>query len=103
MFRITDSISLRTWTGKPYRSKQRVLMEAIVDFVCDVEIEQHGGITLRGGNGTFTERHGYSWKPDPDTFAHLDGFSSWQEMRDWFAAEHGLPFRGIVIGWRKRQ
>jgi hypothetical protein len=34
-----------------------------------------------------------------DAFAKSDGFSNWQEMRDWFSATHGLPFEGHLIMW----
>lgn len=34
-----------------------------------------------------------------DRFARADGFSSWEQMRDWFAATHGLPFTGQLIKW----
>lgn len=34
-----------------------------------------------------------------DTFARLDGFADWHEMRDWFSKTHGLPFNGVMIEW----
>lgn len=33
-------------------------------------------------------------------FAELDGFKSWEEMREWFGKIHGLPFNGILIRWK---
>lgn len=87
-----DTISLRTWSGKPYRSKQRILREAIVTGVNDILIESTG-VVLWAANGA-----GYA--PACDFFAIKDGFKSWDEMRDWFQTEHGLPFSGIVIFWR---
>jgi hypothetical protein len=38
---------------------------------------------------------------DLEQWAHKDGFSSWPEMRDWFAKVHGLPFTGVLIRWEK--
>jgi hypothetical protein len=34
-----------------------------------------------------------------EKFARADGFTGWPEMRDWFTAEHGLPFDGVVLYW----
>ena len=34
-----------------------------------------------------------------DVFARLDGFTSWEEMREFFRKMHGLPFEGLVIYW----
>jgi protein gp37 len=35
-----------------------------------------------------------------NALAVADGFSCWEEMRDWFLATHGLPFTGQLIHWR---
>ena len=35
-----------------------------------------------------------------DRLALLDGFDSFESMRDWFAKTHGLPFHGDVIMWQ---
>ncbi|HUV08436.1 MAG TPA: ASCH domain-containing protein [Spirochaetia bacterium] len=34
-----------------------------------------------------------------DWFARRDGFDSWDEMRDFFDKEYGLPFEGVLILW----
>ena len=81
-----DKISLRMWTGKPYRSKQRVLREAIITEVAMVDITATGIVV-----------NGYA---EPcDAFAVADGFRDFFELRDWFKATHGLPFEGVVIKW----
>ena len=41
------------------------------------------------------------WGWHADCFARRDGFEDWPEMRDWFVGERGLPFRGVLIKWRK--
>ncbi len=82
-----DRLSLRGWTGAPYRSKQRVLRETRVEFVASIRIT-HEGISL---NGRPLEH--------PFKFARADGFNTPQDMLDWFNATHGLPFEGIVIYW----
>lgn len=35
-----------------------------------------------------------------DLFAAEDGFASWDQMRDWFDKQHGLPFRGDLVQWK---
>lgn len=79
-------ISLRAWSGKPYRSKQRHLRTSTITFVGNFAIDRCG-ITVQNFEG------------DPNLFARLDGFTDLAEMVKWFEAEHGLPFSGIVIRW----
>lgn len=84
-----DRISLRAWTGKPYRSKQRVLREGTIAEVegCNVRVFWMGETTTR-------------WKC-LYSFARDDGFADWPQMKAWFLATHKtLPFEGIVIQWR---
>ncbi len=91
-----DLISLRCWTEKPYRSKQRVLRDSVITRVEEVLIH-HAGVTVYKDNGRsirVVER-------DEEAFARLDGFVSWAEMREWFRATHGLSFRGILIEWER--
>lgn len=88
-----DKISLRAWTGKPYRSKQRVLREAIVSEVHPVRIDKVSfnldGLWL----STDSE----------NLLAKLDGFKDATEMRAWFAETHGLPFEGVLICWQNAE
>lgn len=81
-----DTISLREWTGKPYRSKQRVLMDATITKVSMVDITETG-ISVN------------SWAEPCHDFAQADGFRDFFELRDWFIQTHGLPFYGILIEW----
>lgn len=81
-----DKISLRVWTGKPYRSKHRLLHEAIIKTVASCSITENGVRV-----GPFDE--------NPDDFARADGFDNFKEMKSWFVKTHGLPFRGIFIQW----
>lgn len=39
--------------------------------------------------------------PDPERFAVLDGFSSWEEMREFWRCTHGpfAGFQGVLIRW----
>lgn len=85
-----DRISLRAWTGKPYRSKQRVLRESVITQVDRVEITETG-IAVN------------SWAEPCDDFARADGFADFFALVDWFKTTHGLPFEGIVIHWSNDQ
>lgn len=85
-----DIISLRCWTGKPYRSKQRVLREAVITKVEDIEI-YGDSIHIEGRRLTKYER---------EAFAQHDGFLHFAGMVEWFRKTHDLPFDGIVIHWQ---
>lgn len=94
-----DRISLRAWTGKPYRSKQRVLREGTITRVegCNVHAD---GVELRPGLiGVFWMGEKQAGALNLYSFARNDGFADWREMKAWFAATHDLPFEGIVIQW----
>ncbi len=76
-----DDLSLRRWTGKPYRSKQETLRNAVCAGVEAVRVTE--GPTSK----------------DKELFAQADGFESLAEMQDWFRKTHGLPFEGEKIVW----
>lgn len=82
-----DTISLREWTGLPYRSKQRVLRESVITKVGHVEITETGVILN-------------SYAEPCDDFAVADGFKDFHDMRQWFQETHSLPFEGILIQWQ---
>lgn len=67
----------------------RKLREAVCHDACTIRIEADKIWTLNP-----QELH-----DDLDGFAQLDGFASWEEMRDWFDKTHGLPFTGVLIRW----
>jgi hypothetical protein len=85
-----DRISLRSWTGKPYRSKQRVLREAVITKTLPITISALG-CTLCG-----LALH------DEEAFARADGFANRLEMLQWFETTHGLPFEGVLICWTNK-
>lgn len=94
LVRVGDKLSLRQWTGKPYRSKQRVLREAIVTQVqtiwfdgCNIRLD---GWNIAAGFFPTSPEH---------EFARADGFRGVVEMAEWFESTHRLPFTGIVIKW----
>jgi hypothetical protein len=88
--KVGDTLSLRRWSGKPYRSKQAVLREAVVERVREVEINHYDVFV---DEERFPGQH----------LAVLDGFKDFEEMRDWFSTVHGLPFRGQLIQWSNAQ
>ena len=91
IIKVGDKLSLRRWTGLPYRSKQEVLADAVNTDVLKCEV----GISKLMIDGTILRAPGLLNK-----FAALDGFPNWQELEFWFARTHGLPFNGVLIRWR---
>jgi hypothetical protein len=88
-----DRISLRAWTEKPYRSKQRVLAEGTITEVSTVWL---GWNALIVSDRVLTQAE---W----DAFARADGFADSVEMHGWFLKTHGIPvdgWRGILIRWQ---
>ena len=84
-----DVLSLRLWTGKPYRSKQRELFRVACQATARVHITEHI-ILLDDVPCTPRER---------DAVVKREGFGSWEAMREWFQTAHGLPFSGERIIW----
>lgn len=85
-----DALSLRCWTGRPYRSAQVVLRNAEVTAVSSVSIRQCG-MEVAGVRLSDSEMR---------LFAQADGFACVEEMLTWFHETNGLPFDGIVIQWK---
>lgn len=83
-----DTLSLRQWSGKPYRSKQQLLGTVTCVDVVSVRLFDSGVILC-----------GRGWIGMSNGFARADGFADWDEMRAWFEATHGLPFSGELITW----
>lgn len=86
MPKVGDRISLRQWSGKPYRSKQIVLGESVITRVEQCRIDEYGASV------------GDLWSSG-EGLAISDGFIDFQEMLGWFNKTHGLPFAGILIAW----
>ncbi len=85
--RVGDELSLRRWSGAPYRSKQIVLRHEICRHVEEIKLWRNNF------------RMGKNYAEDVDNFAADDGFADYAEMMDWFERTHGLPFTGVLIGW----
>lgn len=90
-----DTLSLRRWTGKPYRSKQEILSDVVCESAEPVLIlRPFLGDTAVAAVGSKVIR-----EDEADAFASADGFASIAEMREWFSIAHGLPFNGWLIKW----
>jgi hypothetical protein len=97
MPKVGDPISLRAWIGLPYRSKQRVLRESVVTKVEPVEIFR---CNLQIGSRDAFRNYAHPRDTEAlDAFAKADGFAAWEDLEQWFAQTHELPFSGIVIHW----
>ena len=88
--RIGQHLSLRVWTGLPYRSKQRAFHISSVKKVEEITIT--GSAIVIGNKSLVGEQQ--------DIFAWHDGFTDARALRQWFTDTHGLPFFGILIYWR---
>jgi len=86
-----DWLSLREWTGKPYRSKQRIIREVTCKKTSILHLDWSDVMIL---DGQPLNSNLQQW------FAQNDGFKSADEMRQWFAATHTLPFDGVVFFWQ---
>lgn len=84
-----DVLSLRRWSGLPYRSKQEVLLESVCTEVLPVEVDFE---CIRIGDAS-------CFGLSADAQAQKDGFCDYTSMRRWFFNTHGLPFAGWVIRW----
>lgn len=80
-------LSLRVWTGKPYRSKQREFAKATVEGVDRIRITRKT-IRRNGSRLNNYEMGELAWK---------DGFRSLEDLQFWFENTHGLPFTGELI------
>lgn len=85
-----DEVSLRRWSGRPYRSKNVIIGSGVCTEVMPVVIHA-GRIDLNG------RRLSYECAL---LFALADGFTCLREMLDWFSARYDLPFEADVVYWR---
>jgi hypothetical protein len=80
-----DRVSLRIWTGKPYRSKQKEFGQAIILEINRVIFVNPFEVACEGRFLTASECV---------TLAHQEGFNTGVEMFQWFEKQHGFPFKG---------
>ncbi|HEU4344083.1 MAG TPA: ASCH domain-containing protein [Candidatus Binatia bacterium] len=97
--RIGELISLRVWTGRPYRSKQREIGRGVISQVEWVSV---GRWRIMRADFDFHAHHvNHLWLSVEQTeeYARQDGFNCYESLKAWFDAQHGLPFSGIRIAW----
>ena len=89
--KVGDVLSLRVWSGKPYRSKQREIGRRVCVAVRQVAIwpESDGKycIELDGRLLRDEERYG---------FAKQDGFTDLEDLVSWLLQNHGPE---VFVGW----
>lgn len=83
---VNDTLYL--YSGMRTRACQKIGAYRCVQIL-PIEITAHA-ITLDGADMLHWET---------DQLAHADGFASVKQLTDFFAAEYGLPFQGVVIEW----
>jgi len=99
-----DTLSLRRWTGKPYRSRQETLRTVVCSEVVPIRIEPELAkwrpetetlriLTNVAVGGRWLTGEAREW------LAILDGFPNFEAMFEWFYRYHGLPFCGVIIKW----
>ncbi len=94
---VGDKLSLREWTGLPYRTPQKLLREAVCTEVSTVALTE-GLISTGDGIIVFQNERRLSFDELSD-FAQRDGFRHIIDMLMWFDESHGLPFVGQLIRW----
>lgn len=89
-----DALSLRRWTGKPYRSKQEVICEG----VCRKVTTFSAHVVSNCGWTVWVDcEHVYG--DALDNLAALDGFDNAEDMKAWFLDVHGCDFNGYIVQW----
>lgn len=97
---VGQEISLRKWTGKPYRSPQEVLASGEITNVEPILIERDAiEFPFRRRQ---VENHLITERKELNQFARKDGFEDWQDLQQWFQENHGPTerFRGVLIQWK---
>lgn len=84
--------ALQLYTGMRTRHCRK-LLEARCTAVTGVEINRDSRGPVLRLDGEAINRVG------AENLARNDGFSSLDDMVDWFEQHHGLPFRGVCIQW----
>jgi hypothetical protein len=90
-----DVLSLRMWTGLPYRSKQWEIHRRLCRAVKPIRMyfERDGKFIIEISGRRVSNR---------DEFAKADGFTSLEDMAQWFVRTHGAEdIQGELIVWHK--
>lgn len=94
-----DSISIRVWKDKPYRSKQIPLFNRDIKVKKTYKIlMDYYGFKIEGSFGksfTFSNKENY---PELFQIAQNDGLH-FTDFLDWFGIGNGSSFEGQIICW----
>ena len=97
VIKVGDRLDLRTWTGKPYRSKQKKLRVVTVTKTTWIGIRVvpykdtvHVWVSLNSESLNAVELH---------ELALADGFESLEAFGYFFLQTHGPEFTGNLIEW----
>lgn len=90
-FKVGEVISLRQWTGLPYRSKQKKICWVSIRSIQKCRVSPLCvSVMDKGLPPTIVKL---------DAFAQADGFLNPFDMICWLARTHALPFDGFLIKW----
>lgn len=95
---VGDTVSMRYWSGAPYRSKT---VEFWMDTVASIEPCLIGHST----SDVFIcvgQNHRHISYDSRHAIARGEGFKDWWEMSQFFIAMHDLPFCGKIIRWQPK-
>ena len=84
--------TLYLYTGLRTKSTEK-LGEKVCTRVQSFDIEKNG---LQCRLGPYVLHYLYNL----NKLAIADGFKDWKGMVQWFAVNHGLPFKGTLITWK---
>jgi hypothetical protein len=108
MIDVGDVVDLRTWTGLPYRSKQRRLREAMVCEKRPIIISVHEARNFRMTNVCLGYDSRGIGSVAVDALARADGFTDAEAFYDFFTGAYTkrtqfglkLDFHGQLIRWQ---
>ncbi len=86
--------TLYLYTGMRTKQCRKLRMVLCLDYR-PITINEHSISLLTDLETLEIWPEGWSLK----WFARMDGFDSWEEMRDFFKERYGLPFEGVLITW----
>ena len=86
-----DNLSLRRWTGKPYRSKHEIIREVVCKSV--------EGIWINSYRQTVEVRSRRLDDGEVELLAKSDGFVDAKAMYIWFCKTHSSDFYGDLVRW----
>lgn len=93
-FRAGETISLRTWSGKPYRSRQQEIVPPVVcSCVSDV------ALGFRGRQPEIYVGNRRLSPAEAEAFVRADGFECAEDFHAYWHAKGVLTWRGNLIEW----